>query len=498
MMLRLRRPGLAGESRISSGLPAPGRTGRRLPAAILLATALLQAAPVDAAPFESSDLPQSVLVEERDGKVVVGPVEPIIVGALPGEGDGQFDGVPIGPSPVETDGGAIVGGSPSQTPPNVVPGTAPHEDGAATVSEGFTLPSLPTMPSLASVGLSEFGSGSSATPCRDGSCGTCRSCCPTVVRDCDPPGLLQKLACLHHKDDGCWAVRTDALILWRNAPPGRAIVETGATPGLPFLNANQLDSTAAAGPRFSLFRGNPCTGDAWEATYLRAANFRSQRYFYASEGPFALANPGIYGNGQAQNFDQGYANLGSSLQSFEFNRHVCHGKHLKWLAGFRWVQWNEQFTLADQAPGDIVDFYQNTCVNDLYGGQIGLDAYLLSLPWLRVDSVLKAGAYYNTAVQNSLYASNAGGALESQGVSVAGTPASCAFVGELGFTGIVPITDCLDFRFGYFGLWLSGIAQPTQQLSGQTLNLVDSPIGSLNMRGGTIVQGVSLGLEGRW
>jgi hypothetical protein len=112
--------------------------------------------------------------------------------------------------------------------------------------------------------------------------------------------------------------------------------------------------------------------------------------------------------------------------------------------------------------------------------------------------VLKAGAYYNTAVQNSIYASNAGGALESQGVSVAGTPASCAFVGELGFTGIVPITDCLDFRIGYFGLWLSGIAQPTQQLSGQSLIPGEPIAGSLNMRGGTLVQGVSLGLEGRW
>jgi len=337
---------------------------------------------------------------------------------------------------------------------------------------------------------------STATACDDRPCPGYKSWCKGCERCAAAPyGVINRLI---DKDHGCWAVRTDALILWRDAPPGRALVETGDAPALPFLNANQLDSTAAAGPRFSLFRGNPCTGDAWEATYLRAANFRSQRYFYASEGPFALANPGIYGNGQAQNFDQGYANLGSSLQSFEFNRHVCHGKHLRWIAGFRWVQWNEQFTLADQAPGDVVDFYQNTCVNDLYGGQIGLDAYLLSLPWLRVDSVLKAGAYYNTAVQNSIYASGPVDALTSQGVSVAGTPASCAFVGELGFTGIVPITDCLDFRIGYFGLWLSGIAQPTQQLSGQSLIPGEPIAGSLNMRGGTLVQGVSLGLEGRW
>ena len=62
----------------------------------------------------------------------------------------------------------------------------------------------------------------------------------------------------------------------------------------------------------------------------------------------------------------------------------------------------------------------------------------------------------------------------------------------------MPITSCLDFRFGYFGLWLSGIAQATQQLSGQQLTPGLPVEGTINTNGGVLVQGVSLGLEGRW
>ena len=83
-------------------------------------------------------------------------------------------------------------------------------------------------------------------------------------------------------------------------------------------------------------------------------------------------------------------------------------------------------------------------------------------------------------------------------VAVNESPVSGAFAGELGFTGVMPITRNLDFRFGYFGLWLSGIAQPTQQLSGQQLTPGLPVVGTINANGGVVVQGVSLGLEGRW
>lgn len=323
--------------------------------------------------------------------------------------------------------------------------------------------------------------------------GCCSSCTGAGCDQCCPSAMIDT-GC--HEKKACWIGRADALILWRNAPPDRPLVDNGLVVG-PLLNANGMDSTAAAGPRFSLFRVNNCTGHAVEATYLRAANFRSIRPLSEVSSSYLPAAPGIYGN-EPLAFDSGNANLGSRLQSFELNRHHSHGKFLRFLAGFRWIDWQEQFTLQAESLGGINDFYQTACFNDLYGGQIGIDANLLATPWIRFDGVVKAGAYYNNAVQSSEYTTSDPVNPGTATVAVGESPASGAFAGELGFTGVVPITRCLDFRFGYFGLWLSGIAQATQQLSGQQLTPGLPVEGTINTNGGVLVQGVSLGLEGRW
>ena len=323
--------------------------------------------------------------------------------------------------------------------------------------------------------------------------GCCPNCTGAGCDQCCPSAMIDT-GC--HEKKACWIGRADALILWRNAPPDRPLVDNALVTG-PLLNANGMDSTAAAGPRFSIFRVNNCTGHAVEATYLRAANFRSIRPLGAVSEQYVTAAPGIYGNAPLA-FDSGNANLGSRLQSFELNRHHAHGKFLRFLAGFRWIDWQEQFTLQDTSAGGITDFYQTGCFNDLYGGQIGIDANLLATPWIRFDGVVKAGAYYNNAVQSSEYTTSDPVNPGTATVAVGESPASGAFAGELGFTGVVPITSCLDFRFGYFGLWLSGIAQATQQLSGQQLTPGLPVEGTINTNGGVLVQGVSLGLEGRW
>jgi hypothetical protein len=321
--------------------------------------------------------------------------------------------------------------------------------------------------------------------------------CAGGCNECRHPSFLER--CLSHHKNACWVGRADALILWRNAPPDRPLVETSTT-GTPLLNSNGLDSTAAAGPRLSVIRFDKCTGHGVEATYLRAANFRSQRPLPADTAYlYALSPPGIYSESTAQPFDSGNVNLGSRLQSFELNRLLAHGPNIRFIAGFRWIEWQEEFTLTDTASTlGINDLYQTQCFNDLYGGQIGLDANLLRLGWFRLDSLIKAGVYYNTAVQSSAYTTNDPAGPGTASVAVGETPASGAFAGELGVTGVFPLTSCIDFRLGYFGLWLSGIAQPTQQLSDQRL-LPGQPIeGSLNTNGGVVVQGLSIGLEGRY
>ena len=392
---------------------------------------------------------------------------------------------------------------PDGLPENGVPGSP-------TLGGGMPADPMPADGSSAS-GFGEDALPLAAAPgCAGGACGAwCGGCGNCGAADggghaCyDSPGLCQILGMFHDKGDACWIGRADALLLVRDAPPDRPLVESGVG-ALSVLNANQMDSPLAAGPRFSLFRFNTCNGTGIEATYLRAANWRSQRFLPVAGSPYALSPPGIYANDNTQNFDTGSANLGAAIQSFELNRHWCKGEHLRFLAGFRWVEWRESFSLSDTFNGSpaIQDFYQTDCTNSLYGGQIGLDAWLLTLPWMRIDSLIKAGAYYNNAVQDSLYQSNATGPLLSQSIAVDESPLNCAFVGELGITGVVPLASWLDLRVGYFGMWLSGIAQPTQQLSGQVLTVpaggTDPAVGSINANGSTLVQGVSLGLEGRW
>lgn len=327
-----------------------------------------------------------------------------------------------------------------------------------------------------------------------GSASGCGQCGGAGCTDCEPSSAFGLVACgPDHCGKACWIGRADALLLWRNAPPDRPLLDNDVVGGT-ILNANQMDSTPAAGPRFSIFRVNKCTGHALEATYLRAANFRSLRPLDQLDAPYVLAAPGMYGN-SGLTFDSGTANLGSRIQSFELNRHHCHGRHIRFLAGFRWIEWQEQFTLQSSSLGGIDDFYQTNCINDLYGGQIGIDANIWGTPWFRLDGVVKAGAYYNNAVQSSLYTTTgADPASKTVGLS----PLSGAFAGEVGLTGVLPITNCLDIRIGYFGLWLSGIAQPTQQLSDQELTPGQPEDGSINANGGVLLQGVSLGLEGRW
>jgi hypothetical protein len=347
-----------------------------------------------------------------------------------------------------------------------------------------------------------FNDGFTTASCSD-NCTHCGQGGGGCSCDGDPPGFFQKLCGIHDKTGACWIGRADALLLWRNPPPGRMLVQSGDEFASPVLNANQLDSTAAAGPRFSLIRRDKCSGNAWEATYLQAGTFRSQRNLpYNDLFPYAVAPPGIFGNNESQPFDSGEVNLGGRLQSFEFNRLLADGPRLRWLAGFRWVEWQESFSLQDTNVAfdpPINDLYQSDTLNSLYGGQIGAELLVLTLPWLRVDSVVKAGAYYNNAVQRSSYTTDEF-ILEGETVSiqVGQSPASCGFIGEVGLTGVMPVTNCVDFRFGYFALWLSGIAQPTQQLSGQQLVPGEDTSGSLATNGGVLVQGLTLGIEGRW
>jgi hypothetical protein len=323
--------------------------------------------------------------------------------------------------------------------------------------------------------------------------------------------------CLHCCEDACWTARFDALALWRSAPASRPLYTTfnvnTQTAGPVVFNANQFQSDPLAAPRLTIARLDEC-GRGFDASYLYAGTFYSERSLPLVTNGYAFAAPGIYNNNWGPDntpISAAQEQLTSSLQSAEINfREPLGWGATRFLAGFRWLQWRENWAMVDQFEDPIdpsitgTDNWRTDCMNNLYGGQIGLDSVLWNRGQggIRLEGLVKAGAYYNAANQSSAYdyQSFQGGAPVfgfSRAVTVNG-PAGAAFTGEVGLTGVVPLRRNLDLRVGYFGLWLQGLAQPTRQLSGQTLNQFDAPSGTLTTNGGVVLQGVSLGLEGRW
>ena len=330
---------------------------------------------------------------------------------------------------------------------------------------------------------------------------------------CEPVGLAQRLAGLlhHHGKDACWTARGDALILWRNAPQTRPLYTTNpAVVGFPAvaLDASQLESPAAGGGRLQLFHQDSC-GRILEFGYLYGGQFFSQIVRPEIAGAYETAPPGLDGLSPADQplLDRVGAQLVGSIQSGEINRRVGLFESTQFLYGFRWFQWYENSLIIDTfgasatPPTFGADLYSTSTINNLWGGQIGFDSLLLRTKHgFRVEGIVKAGAYANNAGQTSQYVQfNEGATPFVSQVTVNDWPASCSFVGEVGMTGVLPISECWDFRFGYLGLWLTGLAQPTNQLSGQNLAQGANPVtGSLSSVGTVIVQGVTLGLEGRW
>ena len=351
------------------------------------------------------------------------------------------------------------------------------------------------------------------TPGCQGGCNACQqgSCGLPEWRynaECEPMGLLQKMYLLHRglKSDGGWTGRVDALILSRNAPSNRPLFTFNPGEAGTALNSNQLESIASVGPRLSLFHKDSCGNASWESTYIYSGGFVAERNLPPSVGGYLTAPPGIYGNDSPpiNTLDAASARLTSSLQSAELNRRWGWGSCTQFLAGFRWLQWQETVAVSDAymvaTPDFGQDVYTTGCYNNLFGGQIGLDTLL----WqpsnhFRLEGLVKAGAYYNSAYQSSSYQNYVGGvATPGNSVSAGSSPAVCSFAGELGLTGVVPICCNVDFRFGYFGLWLTSLAQPTNQLSNQILIPAAPSYGSLTTNGNVVLQGISLGLEGRW
>ena len=136
----------------------------------------------------------------------------------------------------------------------------------------------------------------------------------------------------------------------------------------------------------------------------------------------------------------------SRLYNVELNARWNPSSQLALLAGFRWAQYRDEFQLLN--PPDI------KTNNNLYGFQVGADAWLWQRGCFSIEGLCKVGLYGNHAEQSTTLPVEIDP--QSRTFSVSGSHTD--FIGELGLQARYQVSRRFAVRAGYELLWLDGVA----------------------------------------
>lgn len=318
---------------------------------------------------------------------------------------------------------------------------------------------------------------------------SCASCAGKGCSECrDTKGWFNRILC---DVEPRLVGQVDALFLWQGAIPSRSLYVSDIEPFDTVLDADQGQTPVSVGTRYNLQMNLDCTY-AFEGNYFSVYGFEGEQSTPYSDGLYAMDNlAGLdYGDIEWARF-----RTSGSIQSAEFNwrRKTC--SPVTWLAGFRWVEWNQGLRIVDiyqGFDGPANDIVNTQTGNDLYGGQIGADLMLWNR-WqdVKVNGIGKAGVFYNQAYSRTNVPT------ELQPIDGDAEADQTALFAEVGANATVKLTHWLSWRFGYSVFWLSGVATPVDQLDrvGQAPPLEQPRI---NTNGSVLLHGATTGLEARW
>lgn len=291
-----------------------------------------------------------------------------------------------------------------------------------------------------------------------------------------------------------FTAQVDVLMLWRGNVPSRSLfIEEGVDPPIDLLNVNQFGTPVSVGPRVALML-HLDQNYAIEANYFQVQGFDGAGSLPNDATPYEMNS--LAGSALG-NITDATVLSSAGINSFELNWRRWNSRSITWLAGFRWVEWNEQLNITDnfddgfQAGQDVIDVATQ---NDLYGFQLGMDAMLLNLyNTVRFNGIAKAGVYGNL---DALATVTAGGdrIVPTETVSLSATPV--AFFGELGVNGTVRLSEYWAWRAGYNFFWLSGVATAPPQLN--TVNTTGAEPSTIDVAGSVFLHGVNTGIEFVW
>jgi hypothetical protein len=310
----------------------------------------------------------------------------------------------------------------------------------------------------------------------------------------------QKLRELQAHPHSVWTVQADALWLQRSAGSNLFLGETaiGGSPGptVDTLSAGDANFKFQPGVRLALgLRASDFI--SWELLYFGLQNWNSSQTIFPD--PFNAGTLAISPYTQVDKliggFDQslGYT-YSSQLHNAEFNGRYTLLNQGPWLlqglAGFRYLQWNENFNLTgvDQFYG-VTENINSRTHNYLVGAQIGGD---MRADWRRFSFAMtgKAALFANfIQAQQSNLGSSGLSNVPGGGILPIDSSNHMTGVAEvLDFSAIATyrIGQHVALRGGYQLLYVNGLALAPNQLSGSSHS------------GGVFLQGPTAGLEINW
>ena len=285
-----------------------------------------------------------------------------------------------------------------------------------------------------------------------------------------------------------WAIQAEALILWRNNIDGQPLL--ASSDGAVALDAGDVRTAAAGGPRIGVLYNLGC-GRAIEGNYFNVGGIQGSTSTDGLGAPYTstgLANIRFKDIASADYTTRG------QIKSAELNYRWCQGRRVIWLAGVRWVEWNEiaAVDMQEASGANRGNNIEANVGNDLYGGQFGCRLKLWDVGRWQVGGIGKAGVFGNTAYQrtSALVDGEPFGPIGAADNNV-------SFFGEVGVNSTLWVTRHLAWRVGYNFFWLQGVATAAQQFPLGSFGPPNTTA-SINANGAVFLQGFSTGLETRW
>ncbi len=302
-----------------------------------------------------------------------------------------------------------------------------------------------------------------------------------------------------------WTVSAEAIALERVGGVSRTLVErvpgspqypdVNTPPGAELFNSSQFDQGFSAGPKIGLiYHGD--AGYSAELSYFSVANQSAAKTIGPdSSGDWMVMRaPAPFVQAQDDRATQGLAwSATTNLYSAEANGRLELSSRVTMLAGFRWLQLNDNL-LGTLKPVKIIPPFWNTSVaNNLYGVQTGVDAKILELGRFSLDGLIKLGVFDDAAVQST------GVSLHKVVFPSKASADSAAFVSEADVQLKYQLSKGLALKAGYEALWLDGVALAPGQLKETIATELPLPsnVRTLGINCGSSVffQGVTAGFE---